>query len=93
MLTFVLASSSSMFPKKESYGSEKRREVIVEARARVYNNILEDQAVFSACEAKFKFCHSFCFFWNDISLGKEYPKTVEGTDVEILIFTFLGIFI
>lgn len=92
MLTFVLASSSSTFPKKESYGSEKRREVIVEARARVYNNILEDQAVFSACEAKFKFCRSFCFFWNDISLGKQYPKTVEGTDVEILIFTFLGIF-
>lgn len=82
-----------MFPKKESYGSGKRREVIVGARARVYNNILEDQAVFSACETKFKFCHSFCFFRNDISLGKEYPKTMGGTDVEILIFTFLGIFI
>lgn len=93
MLTFMLASSGSMFPKKESYGSEKHREVIVEARARVYNNILEDRAVFSACKAKFKFCHSFCFFWNDISLGKEYPKTVGGTDVEILIFTFLRIFI
>lgn len=89
MLTFVLASSSSTFPKKESYGSEKRREVIVEARARVYNNILKDQAVFSACEAKFKFCRSFCFFWNWILVWENsIPKPWKELTLKYLFLHF-----
>lgn len=88
MLTFVLASSSSTFPKKESYGSEKRREVIVEARARVYNNILEDQAVFSACEAKFKFCRPFCFFGTILVWENSIPKPWKELTLKYLFLHF-----